>query len=285
MKEKRRKGELRQALKNLFLRHYVLTTKEAQAKLEQLGFKVSLVSLYAELKKLLLARIIIKEGLSYALSLAWILDARSALESVYTGFLASPHARQAFGISQAISSPKPQRWILPSLYQANQLWVQLIFTLLSRTKAKQVYEYVPRLWFAYIETSQDSQFQRSFRAYQADIKVIVGGDSVLDRAPFDGQRNSPAYQCIFQAHSKFTWRNLSLCLVDQSLITIKYSTRLAKDIDSIFNDRKLPKDQSIPKLLGLLMRKERVTITLEHATRRVAAIRRRFESELASGRK
>jgi hypothetical protein len=266
MNTKAPKGTLRHEVKALFLQRHVLSAQDVHALLSAKGHATSLVSVYAELKLLLTSKVLIKNRSRYILSLPWILEARSSLERTYWGLLSSSHALTACGLDVASRGVTRRTLVLSSLYQANQLWVQLIFALLARSKTKEVFEYVPRLWFAFIEEAQDAQFQSTFKSVNAVIRIIVGGNSMLDRQPFRRSNRRPSYSCVFESTPRFGTRNICRCLIDETLISIRYPRKLADSIDKIFEQSRSEAESRVPPLLALLLQKQRVTLTIERGT-------------------
>lgn len=265
---------LRSQLRNLFFKKHVLTARQIQNELGEIS-SFSLVAIYAELNRMQAEKMLIKEKDRYILSLAWVLDARLTLDTVYNSLLQTSQLDSKVLTLDSNDSGR-RSWTFSSVHQMNNFWVQLIFALLGTSDSKIVYEYVPHLWFAYIEPERDMQYQRTFRTVQSQIEIMVGGDSYLDQFPLR-RKNRPAYRCYFSDIPFKELRTTCYCMIDSWLITIKYPEKAGKDFDSCFDESDNLREDSIPFLWSILSRQQNVTVKLESNTRKARQVRTIFE--------
>ena len=265
---------LRSQLRSLFFQRHTLAASQIQIDLAK-SASYSLVAIYAELKRMQDEKMLIKEKDRYILSLAWVLDARLSLDNVYRSLLQASQFDSRVLTSDSTVAGR-QNWKFSSIYQMNNFWVQLILVLLAKSESKIVYEYIPHLWFAYIEPERDMQYQRTFRTVQSKIEIMVGGDSYLDRFPLR-RKNPPAYRCYFSDIPFQDLRSTCYCMIDSWLITIRYPQKAGKDFDRCFSQSDRLREDAIPLLWSLLNRQQNVTVKLEHNTRKAKQLKHIFE--------
>ena len=220
-------------------------------------------------------RAVLKEGGAFVLSASWVLDRLGQLQLVYDRLCGRSLT------SESIPLPgKRVQWRFQTLRQMDRFWVHLMFLLFETCRESVMLQAAPRLWFPHIDPVGDAQNLRAMRIKKAKIKILVGGDSYLDRLPGKAWPKE-VYQCFFQKTAFSADRTHYYCSIGEYLITVKIPPKIAAEIDALFDRVTSQREFSKAEQFFLFDAKVDPVISVERATKKSELISRKLAHEFA----
>jgi len=106
------------------------------------------------------------------------------------------------------------KWSFSNLIRMDQFWVQLMFTLYEVSTSRNMYEWVPHLWFPLVDIQRDLHYLRAMKAAHNKLYLIVGGNTFLDQ--LSSQHWDDEIYIVSHAPSSFEHeRNYYYCLAER----------------------------------------------------------------------
>lgn len=247
------------------------TAKALHQEINKRHRSCSLVAIYKELNKLVRLGILIKVKDRYTVSLSWTLDLLRYTDSLFQNSL------RPTAVSALIPLKGEKRsWTFSHLIRMDEFWVQLLFALFEISETRTMYEWVPRLWFPLVDMTRDLQHLRAMQTAQNKFYLVVGGDSYLDKRPLQ-YWDSEVY-IVSHAESSFQHeRSRYYCLIDDYILTVAVSKKVAEGIDEIFERVKSEDDLHLQEIYRFFNQPTKTTITLEQNAAKAKSLTRKFK--------
>lgn len=232
--------------------------------------KCSLVAVYKELNKLIDLGIVVKSQDRYTVSLPWVLELVRYAESLYDSYLGT-NAIDSF-LPKAGSKLK---WRFNNLIRMDRFWAQLIFTLFETSESRDMYEWVPHLWFPLVDLKRDLHYLRAMKIAKNRIFLIVGGDTFLDHLSTENW-DEEIYQVSFAESPFWRERECYYCLIDNFIITVRVTKKVANEIDRFFNSIRSHNELDFQAVYQFFNQTIPADITLENNRKKAKVLKKRF---------
>jgi hypothetical protein len=165
-------GKLEPILIELLAEQPRLSAYRLQTMARRRGKKFSQAAVYKELGKLLERGVVVKDGIHFSLSLAWILDVFSFSDQLTETYFTESYLRTILP-----DTGERQRWRFNTLVRCNDFWNQLLLALLKSSRTQYVLSWVPHPWFLLLSSEQETRLQRAFTVSGRKFYTIFGGTS------------------------------------------------------------------------------------------------------------
>jgi len=258
-----------------------LTVLELLTACRKRGITSSQSGLYKELKKLIDAGIVFKVGTSFRLHMNWVLELLNLSQTVKTHYLeGSPF------IPELPHEGAKVKWKLTNLYRLNDLFTNVVLTLVRQSSSKLHLSWNPHPWFHLLQSQQEVLFFRALRSFSVRMYKIVGSATPLDR--WSEQFWDPEMVVWSYAPSPFhSQRGSYFSVVDDFIVTVELNARTVRRLDTLYGGASDPApkrggDTSVAQLLDprviTLLFDERApaTLTLSRQAKKAQQIRRQY---------
>jgi predicted transcriptional regulator len=263
--------DIEESVRNILLFHHALTAAAVRLHLARQGRRVSLVSVYKALNRLIKKRMLLKSGETYVVNLSWILETRQSLNDIYESVLHGSSFSNAIGLD-TISSRR-LKWRFSSLADANNFWIQLLITIAERSRSAHIIESVPFLWYPYLPHNQDESIQRAFKQLKAKITVYVREDNALNRSALHASRTTRSYRALIAPTKMKAHVDSYFALVGDYIFQLHPAQLLSRQLQAL-GQKSLSTPAAQQSLVRILQSKFGCSLTLEFNPRRAEALRR-----------
>jgi hypothetical protein len=233
--------------------------------------RFSQAAVYKELSKLQARGVVVKDGVFFSLSLAWILDVFS-----FSDRLTSTYFTESYLQTLLPDMGQRQRWRFTNLVQCNDFWNQLLLALLRYTKTPHVLSWVPHPWFLLLSSEQETRLQRAFTVSRRRFYTIFGSDpaqrALIRR--FYASR-SQEYSFAPPARSGLGNEQIYLDIVGDYVLTVRLDPTTSGRIAEFFAESEVSMGRLFEGFRGLLGRCQ-VAIRLEYNASLANRYRRLF---------
>lgn len=247
----------------------VATAAEILRAIGQTYRKLSHVAIYAELNNLIDRGVVVKDGRQFRLSFHWVLSLSHFAESLYSRYVSADL------LSSTLPAPGTKvKWKFSSLRRMDNFWVQLFFLLFSRSPSRVLYEWAPHAWFSFLDVELQRQYMEVHRKGNFHVYMIVGDDSVLDRAAA-ATWDPATYHWSF-AKGPFEGDPKYYSVIDDYVLTVTLEPGATKKLDQLFGRVKRMNDFNLMGFYRIVDGASRSSITLEHNAKKAARMSKQF---------
>jgi hypothetical protein len=232
-------------------------------------------AIYQALRKLQRTGVITRASHRYSLSMPWVLRLLDFGQQVEEEYLKRglPELMPEAGASIT--------WRFYDLLRTDDFWNHLVLSILKSSGEKEMHEWIPHPWFDLATPGKEEQFMSALELAGIKFKMIIGGDSALDRR---WSKNWPrtVFDFRFRPDVREFGRNLYLDVIGPFVISITLEELVAQEIDSFFDDTRTLGDSESRRLITILTNKTRVRLRLENNKRKADLYRKRINAMLES---
>jgi hypothetical protein len=248
-----------------------LSAAEIISAFKSRGKTYSRSGIFKELGALQKRGIIVKKISSYNLSLSWALSANEKAQKFLNSCL-----RKSY-LQQFVPAPGGNvKWKFSSFIVLNEFWNQVILSLFEASQQSLMYEWNPHSWYALLQPETEIRLRRAIGFLDRRVKIIIGGDSYLDRIVTD-IHGSEVYTYSF-ANSPFSKFNLEhIGLVGDYVLKIKLLPETCRMMMKLYQECRNAGDVSVPQLISFLTSPTKLKLSVEHNTAKAQRLRAQFE--------
>jgi hypothetical protein len=229
----------------------------------------TLQAVYKELRKLQQQGVVGKLGRGYSLRLSWVLGLDELGERMVNTYLKSG------ALSTLLKTKSKQTWYVSNLIRLNDLWDQLLISLVQESTSKQLFGYTKHAWYHLAQPQAEDQYIRAVSKEGGKIYLALGSKLPLDAW---AEQFWPKHIMEFgytrqPLHDDHT---VEFDVIDDYIVTTKKDLKITQALESIYAQAKTPADVRGDVLLSVFTRPTRVRVTLEHNPTKAARLRKKF---------
>lgn len=234
---------------------------ELEDRLKKAGAVYTVQAIYYVLRKLRRDGVAVRMKGRYSLSLAWALELLELTRSLEQNFLKSAPAQQL------VPELKQRRsWEFRDLYTLDDVWVQLMLHLVERSSDKTIWNYCPHPWFFYSQRPKMERFYRVLMKQGVRIKLLIGGDSALDRL-FSRSMPTALYQCVHAVDAKLGLDSHFMSIGD-FVLRVQLAADAARRIDEAFHGAVRASATDVLTVQAATSKPTRARLSVEHNARK-----------------
>ena len=246
-----------------------LSAYRMQGMVRRRGRAFSQAAVYKELGKLQERGVVVKDGIYFSLSLAWILDVFSFSDQLTTTYFTESYLRTILP-----DSGERQRWRFTTLVRCNDFWNQLLLALLKTSRSQYVLSWVPYPWFLLLSSDQETRLHRAFTVSGRKFYTIfgdTGGKGGLIKSFYGGKSQSYSF-----ADSPLDDEQTYLDVVGDYVLSVRIDPRTNGKIREFFDSSEAGSMNTMVDKFSALLSRCSATIRIDHDEKRARQLHRVF---------
>lgn len=221
-------GKLGRKLVGLLAQRPTHTVNSLMESLRNSGASYSVQAVYHVLRKLRREGVAVRMTGKFSLSLPWALELIELAKTIEHKFVRDAPLNQLLPAELSRRS-----WVFQDLFTLDDVWVQLMLTLLAQSTDKTIFNYCPHPWFYFSQRSKMERFYRVLLNQSAKIYLIIGGSSRLDRLFSDSMPRN-LYSCTHLSPHSNPRIDQHRMVIGDYVLKVQLPLHTAKKIDQAF---------------------------------------------------
>lgn len=190
-------------------------------------------AVYKELALLVEQGVVFKHGPEYRVHLSNVIEFINLAQDVKKTYLES-----ADFLPELPEEGGKCRWRISNLYRMNDLYTNVVLSILKKTGSKTLLSWNPHPWFHLAQTKQENQFFESLRAMKVRMYKMVGGDTPLDHY----SKQFWPKDCVTYSFAPGPYqaqRSLYFTIAAPYMITLEQTPKLTRQIEELYQETAL----------------------------------------------
>ncbi len=262
------------SLENLIVlylcQHPDKTAQEIYTYLVSKNHKYSLQGIYKELNKLDTESVLLKVDKKWNLRLPWVHEMTS-----FAGKIENTYLSPKFN-SLLPEEGKKQIWHFDNLFKMNDLWSQILLTLVEQSREKIILGWNPHTWFHLAEAKEEEKYLKSLESSGARLYLIIGGNNYLDKWA-EKYLKKPYVHYSFGKSVFQEQRSKYINVIDDYVVTIKLDDDITNLIELLYETTLSEEEMSISQIISIFNQKVEATIWLEKSPEQARLLKGRFK--------
>ncbi len=216
-------------------------------------------AIYDQLRKLIHDGVILKQKTEYVLSNEWVEKIRDFFSGV--------------GLPQ-LEAGESLNYTFNSLAQMDQFWKHMFPVYHARYPHNPIYMYDNHCFWVYIRERQKSEIEhyKSYPKKKRRAYFLIGGETELD---FLFKRTfSNSFLKINCVHTHGFKKTDHITVIGDLVINSKTPPQFSENIDRIYRNKKLSKEEKIQKINEEVAQIRKVSFKIEHNTKKAEKYRK-----------
>ena len=232
--------------------------------------RCTLKAVYKALGKLEAGGVVIKLRRNYSLSLSWVIEMLTMLQSGYEKSVTTSV------LKEILKRPGgKKKWKFNTLAQLNPFWVHLILAFASISRTKIIFDWTWHPWFYLIQPQVEDHFNQALRAMDVRVYRIVGGSSYLDKLPLKIWKRIPG-RTVFAKGPFLSEHKYDYSIIGNTTIRVTLPPELLEEVDRLYGSSRIPAEFDLAAINSILHRRAPIILEAISSRKHTGALANKF---------